>query len=346
MVTTPKKMRAIVFDYGDKWTLEEVDVPTPGPKELLLKVVRTGVCGTDEHLLHGGFIAKFPLIPGHEILGEVVEVGSEVTGAELGDMVAVDNATACGDCENCVNGRSLFCDHFHSLGCNAPGGFAEYVVVRASKCFEVNGMDPELAGLAEPTACAVHGLDTIQLPPAADVLVFGAGPTGLILAQLLRHSGASRVVVAAPTRSKLDLALSLGIDEVVQMDRKDSRAAERQLKCLAPRGFDLVVEATGVPSVLELAMDLTAAKANVVVYGVAKEDATAKVKPYEIFAKELTIKGSYAQIDTLGRAVRLLKSGAVRSKGIVTDIVGFDDFQRALDNLKNSEQCKTVFEPK
>lgn len=339
-------MRAVVFDHGDTWSIDEVAIPTPGPDDILLKVVRTGVCGTDEHLLHGGFIAKFPLIPGHEILGEVAMLGSRVSGFALGQVVAVDNATSCGDCTPCVNGDHLFCENFHSLGCNAPGGFAEYVVVRASKAFDVTGLDIELAGLAEPTACALHGLDTIGMRPASDVLVFGAGPTGLILAQLLRHSGASRVVVAAPTPAALDLALSFGIDDVVLMDKDDTRAAQPRLEELAPRGFDLVVEATGVPAVLELALDLTATRATVVVYGVAPEDATARITPYQMFAKELTIKGSYAQIDTMGRAVRMLKSGAVKSSGIVTDIVGFDDFDRALANLKSSDQIKTVFEPR
>lgn len=338
-------MKAVVFHEGAQWAVEEVPKPTAAPGEVLLEVIRTGVCGTDEHLLHGGFIAKLPLIPGHEILGRVVELGEGVTEPAVGTTVAVDNTIHCGHCDPCITGRALFCENFVSLGCNAAGGFAEYVAVRAEKTVDVTGMDLTTAGLAEPTACAVHGADMLDLRPGSDVLVFGAGPTGLILAQLLRASGAARVVVAAPTASKLELARSLGIDETVQIDRNDAAASEAALRALAPKGFDAVVEATGSTAVFELAVRLTATGGTVLVYGLAGEDATARVYPYEIFARELTIKGSYAQAFTLRRAVAILKSGAIRTEGIVTDVVGFDDFERGLANLHDSSQIKTVFEP-
>lgn len=338
-------MKAVVFREGAQWAVEEVPRPNPQEGQVLLEVIRTGVCGTDEHLLHGGFIAKLPLIPGHEILGRVVEHGPGVTSPPIGTVVAVDNTIHCGHCEPCLTGRALFCENFVSLGCNDAGGFAEYVAVQAAKTIDVAGMDITTAGLAEPTACAVHGADVLALRPGSDVLVFGAGPTGLILAQLLRASGAARVVVAAPTASKLKLARRLGIDETVQIDRGDPDAAEDALRALAPKGFDAVVEATGSTAVFELAVRLTATGGTVLVYGLAGEDATAKVFPYEIFARELTIKGSFAQAYAVQRAVAILRSGAIRTDGIVTDIVGFDDFGRGLVNLHDSSQIKTVFEP-
>lgn len=339
-------MKAIVFEDGQKWSVQELEIPTPNPDEVLIKVIRTGVCGTDAHVLEGGFIAELPVIPGHEILGEVVEVGSAVTTHQIGEMVAVDNATACGECSACLADNHLFCENFHSLGLNAPGGFAEYVSVKAVKAFNADGLDIEVAGLAEPLACIVHGLDVLDMRPGAEALVFGAGPTGLIFAQMLKAAGASSVTLAAPTRSKLDLALNLGVDRVVQIPRGDSRAGEAKLREMAPEGFEVVIEATGAPTVLELAVDLAAVRGTVMVYGVAKEGATASLKPYDIFSKELTIKGSFAQIHSLGRAVDMMKAGALKADGIVTDIVGFEDFDRALSNLSDSEQVKTVFEPR
>ena len=338
-------MKAVVFREGSQWAVEEVPTPKPGPGEVLLKVVRTGVCGTDEHLLHGGFIAKLPLIPGHEILGEVAEHGDGVSEPAIGTLVTVDNTVHCGDCAPCLDGRPLFCENFISLGCNAPGGFAEYVAVRAAKTFVADGIDVTTAGLAEPTACALHGVDVLDIQPGSRVLIFGAGPTGLILAQLLRASGASFVAMAAPTASKLDLARELGIDATVQMDRNDAEASERELRALAPSGFDAVVEATGSTKVLELGVRLTATGGTIMVYGLAAEDAVAQIRPYEIFSRELTIKGSFAQANTVGRSMRILGSGAIRTEGIITDVVGFDDFARALENLHDSSQIKTVFEP-
>lgn len=338
-------MKAIVFREGSQWAVEEIPTPEPGPGEVRLRVLRTGVCGTDEHLLHGGFIAKLPLIPGHEVLGEVESVGEGVTSPPVGTVVAVDNTIHCGECRACLAGRALFCENFVSLGCNAPGGFAEYVVVRAAKTFDTIGLDPEVAVFAEPTACAMHGVDILDLAPASDVLIFGAGPTGLILSQLVRMAGAARVTVAAPTASKLALAERFGADHTVVLDRTDPSAGIAELHRIAPDGFDAVIEATGVVNLLERAVALTATGGTVMVYGVAAEDALARFSPYEIFSRELTVKGSFAQAFTLRRALTALRSGSIRTDGIATDVVGLEDFGRALANLRDSEQVKTMVDP-
>jgi D-arabinitol dehydrogenase (NADP+) len=338
-------MKAVVFREGSQWAVEEVATPVAGPGEVRLRVLRTGVCGTDEHLLHGGFIAKLPLIPGHEMLGEVETLGEGVTSPALGTVVVVDNTVHCGECSACIRGRALFCENFISLGCNAPGGFAEFVVVRASKTFPTLDLAPEVAVFAEPTACAMHGVDMLGLSAASDVLIFGAGPTGLILSQLVRMAGAARVTVAAPTPSKLALAKRFGANHTVVVDRTNPAAAIEELRKLAPRGFDAVIEATGVVSLLEHAVALTTTGGTVLVYGVAAEDALARVSPYEIFSRELTLKGSFAQAFTIGRALLALRSGTIQTEGIATDVVGLDDFGRALANLKDPEQIKTMVDP-
>jgi len=338
-------MKAIVFREGSQWAVEDVPTPTPGPGEVRLRILRTGVCGTDEHLLHGGFIAKLPLIPGHEMLGEVESLGDGVTSPAIGTVVAVDNTIHCGECEPCLSGRALFCKNFISLGCNAPGGFAEYAVVRAAKTFPTTGLSNDVAVFAEPTSCAMHGVDILGLTPASDVLIFGAGPTGLILSQLVRMAGAARVTVAAPTDSKLALAREYGADNTVRIDREDPSGAIAELSEIAPDGFDAVIEATGAVGLLEAAPSLTATGGTIMVYGVAAADALAKFSPYEIFSRELTIKGSFAQAFTMGRAIAALRSGRIRVDGITTDVVGFEDFGRALSNLKDSEQVKTMVDP-
>jgi D-arabinitol dehydrogenase (NADP+) len=307
--------------------------------------LRTGVCGTDEHLLHGGFIATFPLIPGHEMIGEVDELGDGVAFPSLGESVAVDNTIFCGVCAPCRAGKPLFCESFVSLGCNASGGFAEYVVVGAAKCYPLNGLDLEIAVLAEPTACAVHGVDVLALKPASDVAIFGAGPTGLILSQLVRMAGAARVTVVAPTESKLALAKEYGAAHVIRADRGHPDATVGALRQIAPRGFDAVVEATGSIGVFEVALGQVARGGTLMVYGLAAEDATARVAPYQVFERELTIKGSFAQAHCLGRALLALRSGQISTRGLITDVVSLDEFGRALANLKDSSQVKTVVDP-
>ena len=245
-------MQAVVYDRPGQVEIREIPVPEPTPGEVLIKVEVAGVCGTDLHLHAGEFGPTYPLIPGHEFTGEAVAGGDRTVEALISHRVVVDNTASCGRCAECRRARPAYCEHLVAQGVNAPGGFAQYVVTDANRCFMVDDLDPEVAVLTEPVACVVHGLDVLQLPPGADVLLFGAGPTGLILTSLLTRSGAGRLVVAAPTAAKLTLAAARGADATVLLDRSDPEAATAELHDLAPHGFDVVIDATGAPSVLEL----------------------------------------------------------------------------------------------
>ena len=338
-------MRAVVFERPYEFRVKQVADPRPGPGEVRLRTVVTGVCGTDRHLLAGGFLARYPLIPGHEMVGEVESLGDGVTGLQVGDLVAADNTILCGHCEYCRRDQPLYCRNFYSLGVNGPGGFAELVVVRAEKCFPLAGLDPMVAVMTEPLACAVHGADVLDLRPGSDVLIFGAGPTGLLLSQLLLHGGAARLTVAAPSAHKLELARAFGADETVQLDRDDLDEGVARLREIAPSGFDVVVEATGSPAVLAYGPQLCRMGGTVLVYGMA--DATDRVpfSPYDIFARELTIKGSFAQTHCFDRALLALRTGRVRTDGIVTDVVPLEKFDQALAAVGSSASVKAVVTP-
>lgn len=338
-------MRAVVFDGPGVVSVREIPDPHPGPGEVRVRPVLTGVCGTDRHLLAGGFMARFPLVPGHEVVGEVESLGDGAEGVRVGDLVAVDNSDACGACESCRRGKPLYCSRFRSLGCNAPGGFAPLMTAPASKCFPLDGLDPAVAVMTEPLACAVHGADVLALRPGSDVLLFGAGPTGLLLAQLLLHGGAARVTVAAPSPHKLDVARALGVDETVVLDRAEPQSSVSGLRRLAPSGFDVVVEATGSPSVLALCTGLTRIGGTVLVYGMAHEDDTVAFSPYDLFSRELTVKGSFAQIHCFDRALLELRTGRVRTDGIVTDRFPLARFTDALAAVSGSRSIKAVVEP-
>lgn len=336
-------MQAVVFTGVGEWVVREEPVPVPGPGEVRLKVLAAGVCGTDQHLLDGGFMASFPLIPGHEIVGEVVEAGDSASSLRVGTRVVVDSNTFCGRCDACRRGRPLYCANMRAMGCNAPGGFAEFVVADATKCHEIGELDPFDAVLAEPAACALHGVDVLALKPGSDVLIFGAGPTSQLMAQLLRVGGAARVTVAAPTASKLELARGLGADETVLINRV---RPEDSLETLSRSGgYDAVIEATGSTRVLELGVELTRTGGTVLVYGLADEDSVARLRPYELFSRELTIKGSFSQAYTVSRAVELLSAGVIKTAGIVSDRVPLASFGQALANLHDSQRIKSVVVP-
>jgi D-arabinitol dehydrogenase (NADP+) len=332
-------MKAAVYDGPRDFTIRTVGDPEPGPGEVVLRTLMTGVCGTDLHIHDGGFFSAYPLIPGHEIVGEVESIGEGVHDLAVGDVVAADNTDLCGFCYHCRRDEPLFCKNFRSLGVNAPGGFAERVLVSAAKCFPAGDLPLEVAVMTEPAACAVHGMDVLDLRPGSDVAVFGAGPTGLILSQLILHGGAARVVVAAPTPFKLELARGYGIDETVLVEREAPDAAVARLRDMAPEGFDVVVDATGATSIVERCLPLTKTGGTFLVYGMADEEARVPFSPYDIFKRELTIKGSFAQTHCFDRALAYLRTGRVQTEGIVTNTFALDDFGDALEALRSDPAC-------
>jgi D-arabinitol dehydrogenase (NADP+) len=338
-------MRAVVYDRPEHFTVAEMPVPEPGPGEVRLKVLVAGVCGTDAHLHAGEFGPTYPLTPGHEFVGEVVALGPGVAAELLGHRVVVDNCAACGHCVECRRARPAYCENAVAQGVNTPGGFAEQVLVDANRCFLVDDLDPEVAVLTEPVACVVHGLDRLALAPGSDVLLFGAGPTGLILTSLLARSGAGRLTVAAPTATKLELARARGADVVVQIDRTDPEGSKAKLRGLAPGGFDVVIDATGALAVLATTLGLVRTGGTIFVYGMTAEAAQWPVSPYDIFRRELTIKGSFAQQFSFDRALSALRNGRVDPAGLVTSRFGLDQYADALAAVADSSVVKAVIVP-
>ncbi len=338
-------MRAVVYDRPKHFEVRELPVPEPGRGEVLLKILVAGVCGTDAHLHLGEFGPTYPLTPGHEFVGEVVAVGEGTDADLIGHRVVVDNCAACGHCVECRRARPAYCENGVAQGVNAPGGFAEYVTAGAGRCFPVDDLEPEVAVFTEPVACVVHGLDMLALAPGSDVLLFGAGPTGLILTSLLARSGAGRLTVAAPTAAKLALASERGADETVQMDRADPEVAHRRLRALAPSGFDAVIDATGALAVLGATVDLVRTGGTIFVYGMTAEAAQWPVPPYEIFRRELTIKGSFAQQFAFDRALLALRNGRIDPTGLVTQRFGLDQYADALAAVADSSVVKAVIIP-
>jgi D-arabinitol dehydrogenase (NADP+) len=338
-------MRALVYRAPREFDVREVPRPRAHAGEVVVDVSLAGVCGTDLHLHAGGFFAQFPLTPGHESVGVVREVGAGVHHVEPGQRVAVDNASACGRCVECSRGQHLFCENFLSLGVNAPGGFAESLVSPGHKIYPADDLADNIALFAEPLACAVHGMDVLALKPGADVLMIGSGTTGLLLAQLLVHGGAGRVTVAAPSEFKLALARSYGVDRVVQISR-DADQTFQTLRALAPDGFDVAIDVTGASTVVQTLPDLVAANGTVFVYGMCDEEDRVHWRPYDIFRRQLHVKGSFAQVNCFDRSLAMLRSGRVRTEGLITHRFTLDQYAEALTALASDPTClKAVVAP-
>jgi len=339
-------LKAVVYSAAEEFSIRELPDPVPAEGQIVIRSTLTGMCGTDLHIHVGGFFTEYPLTPGHEITGEVLSWGPDVEGFHKGQRVVVDNASACGYCPQCGRSEPLFCEHFHSLGVNAPGGFAEQVVTRADKCFPADDIPPDLAVLSEPLACAVHGMDVLQLQPGADVAMIGAGTTGLLLAQLVIHGGVSRLTVAGPSEFKLQLAKSFGVDRIVRVSRSDAEGTAAKLRAMSPGGYDVVIDATGATPVVQHLPDLVKDNGTLLVYGMCDEEDRVAWSPYEIFRRQLTIKGSFAQVNCFDRSLAMLRSGRIRGDGLITHRFPLDRYGDALDAVRSEPTClKAVIAP-
>ncbi|KAH7910361.1 chaperonin 10-like protein [Hygrophoropsis aurantiaca] len=339
-------MKALWYNKPQDFEIKQVPIPKVGDDDVLLKVTCCGVCGTDGHIHDGEFISTFPLIPGHEAIGKVVEMGKNVKGFEIGDRCVADVSITCDNCFYCRRGQSLLCEDFHARGVTQDGGFAEYIVYQQKKLYKIKNLTDEESTLLEPAACAIHGLDKLNPPVGIEVLLLGAGPTGLILAQLLKLNGASRVVIAANKGIKMDIAKQLdAADEYIELDRQNPEAQWAQLKSDNPYGFDVVVEATGVEKLANESINYVRRGGTLMIYGVYENKALVHWPPSKIFGDEIKIIGSFSQTYCFPRAVAYLDSGKVRLKGMVTDVFKLEDYQLALDKMNSRGALKIAIKP-
>lgn len=340
----PTTMRAVVYDAPYDWSVREVPTPSVGPGEVLIKVRQTGVCGTDLHIHEGGFYAEFPLIPGHEVVGTVAALGGGVDQFTVGESVTVNPNIPCGRCHYCQAGQHLVCSNLQGVGTNYPGTFAEFLAMPSRFVYSTEGIDDDVAVFAEPTSCAAHGVHVLSTRPGSSALVFGAGPTGVVLAQLLQHAGASHVTVAASSAFKLDRATALGIDATFVMDRNDLGGSVEKLKAASPfgDGYDVVVEATGALDVAEVCVPLTRNGGQVMIYGVTDAGDRIAISPYDVFRREITIKGSFAQVNDFPAAVASLRHQRAKTDGLITHRFSLDDYGAALEALQSDRTVHKI----
>lgn len=331
-------MLACVFEGKNTWSVREVPEPKIRPDEVLIRVKATGICGTDIHILKAEYFQDFPIIAGHEFSGEVVEVGQEVTQFRPGDRVTADPNIFCDRCYYCKINKNNHCVNLQAVGVTRNGAFAEYVAVPEKCVFPLPAHLSFAEGaLAEPLACVVYGVRRSNIQPGEKVLIFGAGPIGLLLASLFKVSGASQVVMVDISEKKLQMAQKFGADEVVLADGKE-RAVLFQI---SPKGFEVVADATGIPKVMEREWEFVEPDGTFLVFGVAPRGSEMRVDPYEIFQRDLRIVGSFAVKKTMQYSLNLLGSGKVMVKELISAQYPLSRFGDALDDvLHNPDHLK------
>jgi 2-desacetyl-2-hydroxyethyl bacteriochlorophyllide A dehydrogenase len=338
-------MRAAVFYGRHDIRIEEMETPSPGPGQALVKVACCGICGFDLHIWEGDDIAvvkdrtaQNPRVLGHEYAGTVIKVGEGVTTCKVGDRVTVAPYAACGKCFFCRNGIENYCTD-KTL---SSGAWAEYTVAPQAAVYGIpNDMPFELASLSEPLSCCLHAMDRAQIRGGSSVCIIGGGPIGLMLLALVKAGGASHVIVSEPVQVRRELAIKLGADIVVNPVEQDlSEIVSSKTRGV---GVDYTFEAVGKASAVLDAVDVVRNSGTIVIVGVAIREDTMQLSPFEIYSRELSITGSFSRSYAFDRTIRLLPS--LNLDPLITQKLGLNDIVMAITDAQKGKGAKILVEP-
>ncbi len=336
-------MRAVVISAPGRFEVTDVADAAPRSGEVLVRVEACGICGTDLHILDGESpLTHYPVIPGHEFAGEVVALGNGVVegtaGLVLGSRVAIEPNLFCGYCEPCRTGHENLCVNYLAIGVTTAGAMAQYVSVPMAKAYVLPaGMSFRAGALIEPLSCAVRGMHRLAPKSGDSLLIVGAGTMGLLLMQLALRGGASEVVMVDVNAQRLALAEGLGANR----SYKDVGQVLRD----RPRGFDCVVDATGVAVAMEQAFTAVKRGGKFMIFGVATAQARITLSPFRIYNEEITVLGSMAVLYSFQPALDLLDAGIINSEAMLTAALPLEDFPKALELVRRGEGVKTQVLP-
>jgi 2-desacetyl-2-hydroxyethyl bacteriochlorophyllide A dehydrogenase len=329
-------VRAAVVEAPGEVRVTDVPDPTPGPRDVVVEVASCGLCGTDLHILQGEFAPTLPIVPGHEFAGEVVGIGREVTEVSVGDRVAVDPSLYCHECRYCRIGRGNLCDRWGAIGVTVAGGAAEFAVAPVANCVVLpKHVDVRDAPLIEPLSCAVRGYDILSNRLGAEILIYGTGTMGLMMLELAKLTGAAGVDVLDVNPERLATARTLGV----------SRAAGSADELDQPRGWDVVIDATGNQAAIQDGLGRVAKAGTFLQFGVSDYATTAVIEPYRIYNQEITITGSMAVLHSYERAAQLFANGVLDPGVFISHRLPLEDYPQALAQFKTGQGRKIVVEP-
>ncbi len=323
------------------------DVPKPevGHNDLLIKIRKTAICGTDVHIYNWDSWSQntipVPMVVGHEFVGEVVEVGIEVNGFKPGDRVSGEGHITCGYCRNCRAGRRHLCRNTVGVGVNRPGAFAEYLVIPAFNAFKLpDDISDDLAAIFDPFGNAVHTALSFDLA-GEDVLITGAGPIGIMAAAIARHCGARHVVITDLNDYRLDLARKMGATRAVNV--KEEKLATVMDELGMTEGFDIGLEMSGVPVAFRDMLNNMNHGGKVAMLGIPPGDMA--VDWNQVIFKGLILKGIYGRemFETWYKMSSLIQSG-LDLKPILTHHFSIDDFQQGFDIMCSGQSGKVILD--
>jgi threonine 3-dehydrogenase len=337
-------MKALVKNRAEPglW-LEDVPEPTIGINDVLIRVLQTGICGTDLHIYEWDDWAKatvhVPMVIGHEFVGEIAAVGTNVTDFSAGMIVSGEGHVVCGRCRNCLAGRRHLCAQSKGVGVNRPGAFAEYVALPMTNIWRHHEAVPlEIAAIFDPFGNAVH--TALQFPVLGeDVLITGAGPIGLMAAAVARHAGARYVVIADLNAYRLELAAKMGV--TLAVDPTEKRLQDVQKELGMQEGFDVGLEMSGSPTAFRDMLANICHGGKIAMLGIPSKEIA--IDWHRVIFNMLTIKGIYGRemYETWYKMTVMLESG-LDIQPVITHRISWRDYQAGFEAMKSGNCSKVI----
>lgn len=304
-------------------------------------VAYCGLCGTDFHKFMGKAGSRpvvYPVPLGHEISGVVVEVGKNVTEFKKGDRVTVDPNWSCGNCYYCKNGKRHLCSNSKGV----VKGLAEYICPPKENVYLIpDSLSLLDASLTEPLSCCLHGVDLLDIKSGETVAVIGLGAIGALMVQILKASGAGKIIAIDSNEEKRSIAKDLGAFAFINTLTEN---AQEVINGLGVECVDKVIECVGIPKTAELALEVAGRGATVVLFGVSDSTAILPIKWYDAFTKELVIKTSYINPNTTSRAITMLSSGLIKADKSISAVISMEEVVEEISTRALSSKGKVIVE--
>ncbi|PYS20105.1 MAG: L-threonine 3-dehydrogenase [Acidobacteria bacterium] len=337
-------MKALVKAHAEQglW-LQDVPEPAIGINDVLIRVLRAGICGTDVHIFDWNDWAQqtisVPMVIGHEFVGEIVEVGSNVNDFKAGELVSGEGHVVCGRCRNCMAGRRHLCAHTSGVGVNRPGCFAEFIALPMTNIWRHDpGVNRDVAAIFDPFGNAVHTTLTFNVL-GEDVLITGAGPIGIMAAAVARHAGARYIVITDINDYRLELAAEMRVDLALNIDR--TSIAQAQKKLGMKEGFDVGLEMSGNASALRDMLHNMAHGGRIAMLGIPSQEIAIDWR--EVIFNMLTIRGIYGRqmYETWYKMTVLIDSG-LNILPVITHRFSYRDFDEAFRVMRSGNSGKVI----
>lgn len=315
-------MKAAIIEKIGHIHVKNLEDPILEDDEVLIRVFASGVCGTDIHIYHGGFGDNFPVIPGHEFAGEVVDIGKNCKRIKQGDYVAVEPNIPCNNCHNCLSGRQHHCTNMIVPGVNRAGGMASLCKVKETGVFSIGDLPYDIGAFVEPLSCVIHGISRIRPQNGERCLILGAGPIGVQLAWVASMQG----FVQIDFLEKNDFRRNF-------VKKYQYGDCYKDLSQIQYKEYDAILDATGATALVNQILDYLRVMGRLLIFGVPSPENILSFNHFDIFRREIEIIGSYTSLKDSMRAIELLKKKAFPVQELITDYVSLEELPQIFQDM-------------